>query len=167
MADKTSKLVEFHKNNPLLSKVIIGSTGVLRKITGKESAAKKQSIIEKREQAELNSLLSSTKSLNKSSTQLLVNKITSLDARSNSDLREKYVNRLRSDLKLKKDAVLSASKMILSPESGSSSSNSKKSSASSSSSPKKSSPKKSSPKKSSYGANDPIPATRVMTKYLN
>jgi hypothetical protein len=146
MTDKTSKIVEFHKSNPLLSKIIIGSTGVFRKITGKESAAKKQSIIKRREQAELNSFLSSTKSLNKSSTQLLANKITSLDARSNSDL------------KFKKDAVLSASRMMMSPESGSST-GSKKSSASSK--------KSSSPKKTSYEANEPIPATRVLTRYLN
>jgi hypothetical protein len=185
---KTNKLVEFHKSNPLLSKVIIGSTGILRKITGKESAAKKQSIANMKERATIDTMLGSNKVLNKASVSMLMNKLSS--DKSSPDLRKKVIEKLKSDQKKLKEqsmsmSVLSPSRaMTMSPSakssassrkssvSAKSSASSKKSSASSkksSASSKKSSAsskKSSASSKKSYEANEFLPVMRYKTSYI-
>jgi hypothetical protein len=163
---KTSKIVDFHKSNPLLSKVIIGSTGILRKITGKESAAKKQSIANIKERATIDAILGSNKVLNKASVSMLMNKLSSLDSdKSSQDLRKKVVEKLKSDQKKLKEqsmsmsmsmSVLSPSRAMMSP-SAKSSTSSKKSSGSA---------KSSTSSKKSYEANEHLPVMRYKTSYI-
>jgi hypothetical protein len=170
---KTSKIVDFHKSNPLLSKVIIGSTGILRKITGKESAAKKQSIANIKERATIDAILGSNKVLNKASVSMLMNKLSSLDSdKSSQDLRKKVVEKLKSDQKKLKEQSMTMSMSVLSPSrammspSAKSSTSSKKSSASSKKSSASSKKSSASSKKTSYEASEYLPVMRHKTSYI-
>jgi hypothetical protein len=165
---KTSKIIDFHKSNPLLSKVIIGSTGILRKITGKESAAKKQSIANMKERATIDTLLGSNKVLNKASVSMLMNRLDS--DKSSPDLRKKVIEKLKSDQKKLKEQSMTMSMSVLSPSrvmtmspSAKSSASSKKSSASSK---KSSASSKKTSKKTSYEANEHLPVMRYKTSYI-